>query len=172
MLREKRKSSISDATKSAAMSGAVSGGVLGGIHELLSGPGGKARLLRAALIGGGLSGGLAGGTTLVGSKLMGAPDEDDATGFTRRAGVGGALIGGAAGAGLGALAQRGKIKVPIEIIQKFLTRQTPKGAAVAGALGLGATGAYLGADQGLQADFLSQESARRRREAMMEAMSQ
>lgn len=173
LLREKRKKSALDAAGQAAMSGAVTGGGLGAITHLLgSGKLSKAGLLKSALTGAGLYGGLAGGSTYVGTGLLGSPAEDDPTAYSRRAGLGGALLGGAAGAGLGALAAKGKFKIPVPILEKFMAKLAPKQAAAAGALGLGAAGAYLGTDEGMQADFLAQESRRRRREALMEALGE
>ncbi len=178
LLRDKRrKDATIEAAKKAGISGAATGGVLGGLGALFSEGRGWGSVAKAALAGAGSYGALSGGTSYLGSQLLGAPDEDDPTAYTRRGAVGGAVGGGAVGAGLGALANKGKLKVPgnslgSRHLAALLRRLGPKGAAGVGAILGGTTAAYAGVDEGMQVDAYEQEMLKRRRLAIQEAMSQ
>lgn len=174
---QQRRQTAGDAARQATLSGAASGGALGGISALLGGARSKAALLKAALLGAGAGGALAGGTNILGTAIMGEPSEEDATAYTRRGALGGLVGGGLLGAGLGALAAKGKIRIPGDpnLVSDYFKRLGMGGAgaakkgAIAGALGLGAAASYQGADEGMQVDAINQELLRRRKEALREA---
>jgi len=104
---------VRDATLKALLSGGLSGAAFGGGAGVLSG----SSPIKGALVGGLGGAALAGGSTYLGSKLMGAPDDGDPTGYTKRAGLGGALAGGTIGGGLGALA--GGTKLGASMVPEF-----------------------------------------------------
>ncbi len=149
-----------DDVKRAAASGGLSGAILGGGSALISGMGLK-KALRNALIGGLGSGALAGTGVGVGGALLGDPEEGEINPNTRRAALGGGLVGGAAGAGAGLALSKGIGKAIPAIgkheIARFLSKRNP---ALAAALGLGAgalVGGFHGGDEGMQVDFLQNE---------------
>lgn len=182
-------------TIAAIMSGALTGGGISAASSLL-----KSRklsdILIPALQGALVSGSLAGGSTYLGEKLLGEPDDHDMGGHTNRGALGGALGGGAVGGGLGAIAGSipFKSKVAANVLKdgeiaektspyalrafKAIAKSGPKGALIGGALGalgLGGAAAYLGADEGMQLDYIKalKKSAEEdeRRERMMQGMS-
>lgn len=167
---------VRDATIKALISGALSGGALGAGARVLGG----ARKLRdiagPALGAAAASGGIAGGSTYLGSQLMGAPDPEETSGFTHRGALGGALGGGALGGVLGAGAASGIVKPPMNnLVTDYFKRLARKPSragilkgAAAGALGLGGLAGYLGSDEGMQVDFLNEEIKRRMRQRMGE----
>jgi hypothetical protein len=175
-------------------SGAISGGVVGGATSLLGGAKSLGKIAKGGLIGAGLAGGLSGLSGALGLKALGSPEEEDTSGYTKRLGAGGAIAGGAAGAGLGALlglsgmgkasmVGRGARYAKAGLMSALGRGAAAKGIAkvsspVAGALltGLGgaAVGGYQGADEGMQMDFLRnlsiQEKERLLREKSKEAL--
>jgi hypothetical protein len=111
----------------AALSGAASGAALGGGLSLLT-KGESLKTLapwknagKAALHGGLLSAGIVGGGALLGSKIIGKPHENESSAFTKRAAVGGALIGAGLGLGGGLL----KNTAPVS---KWLAKSAESGA--------------------------------------------
>lgn len=142
-------------------SGALSGGVIGGVGSLVGGAKGFGPVGKAAAVGAGLSGGLAGLSGSIGLKAFGSPSEEDGSGYTKRLGAGGAAAGGIAGAATGAM-------MGIPRLRNFLASKLgggllSKGVAAlkggvpaAATLGVGgaAVGAYQGADEGMQMDFI------------------
>lgn len=170
---------IRDATLTAMLGGGTTGAVLGGLGGLFDPKGLTAKGIGTkALLGALGSAGVAGGSTYLGNKLMGVPDDADPTGYTTRGGVGGAVGGGAVGAGLGALAARGKIPIPKSspeflraYAQKLKAMPLSKGAGIGaalGALGLGSAAAYMGADEGMQLDFFHNQVDAEKRRKMRE----
>lgn len=168
--------SLRDSTLKALLSGGISGSIVGSLPTLLSkGRPNLKRLLQAASVGGGIGATAAGGSTLAGSAILGTPDEDEPSGYTRRGALGGAAVGGTLGGALGALAGSGKVESKASY--PYLVRQMmdklgkmPKGrGALLGALGgagVGALGAAAsGADEGMQLDVISHEmrDAKRRK---------
>jgi hypothetical protein len=163
-----KEPSLRDSTINALLSGGFSGAALGSLPKLLSAarPNWRA-LLTSAGIGGGLGAAAAGGSTFVGSALMGTPNEDEPSGYTRRGAIGGAIGGGLVGGGLGAVTGAGKI--PMEKSYPFLLKElakrlgkfpTSKGAAIGagiGALGGGILAGASGADEGMQLDLITNE---------------
>ncbi len=107
--KEQERARISEATNEAAKSGGIAGTVLGGAADILSGNRSIPKFIGKAALGGALGAGLTGGATWLGSEVMGAPDADSRGGFTNRTALGGALAGGALGAGLGGLLGGGKL---------------------------------------------------------------
>ncbi len=164
----------------AILSGALTGGGVTALSELTKSPNWRSAILPAvknAL----LFGGLAGGSTYVGEKLLGEPGDNDLGGHTNRGALGGAigggLAGGAGGALLGAIPKAIEKETPVALRAfKALAKSGPKGALVGGALGAlgtGAAAAYLGADEGMQLDYLnalSKDQKRRQRQAMLDQM--
>ncbi len=171
--KDREKHQIRDASLAAAKSGGMSAAILGGASSLVGGRKPWIKVgMDAALAGlGGAS--LAGGSTYLGSKLMGAPEEGEG-GFTNRAALGGAVAGGALGAGLGGLLGGGKLKwlskVPgvaeklaaegpfNNLVTDQIKKVAKKGAGrTAAALGLGgaALGGGLAANEGMAVDYLS-----------------
>src|SRR5207248_1506077 len=112
------KARVHEAAKKAAIGGGLSAGVLTGAGSLLSGEKNKRALLIKALLGGALGGATAGGATYLGSKVLGAPEEGAPGAYSHRAGLGGLLGGGVAGAGLGYLAASGKGAKLAEFLRK------------------------------------------------------
>lgn len=174
---------VRDATLTALLGGGATGAILGGTAGLFGDVrGGKNALLKAvgtkALLGALASGALAGGSAYIGNKSMGAPEDDDPTGYTTRGAVGGAIGGGIGGAGAGALAARGKLPLPKKspeflraYAQKLKAMPLSKGAGIGaaiGALGLGSLAAYQGADEGMQLDFINNQMAAEKRKKMRE----
>ena len=105
----------------AALSGALTGGVFGGGGAALTGEKELAKLLKAALIGGGLGGTAAGSATAVGEDVMGEPtQEEGGAPYARRGGIGGMLLGGGIGAALGAAGASGKLGKLAEHAPQFL----------------------------------------------------
>lgn len=166
------ESRIREATLTALLGGGLTGSVMGGLGGLFDSHGGSGKALKrkamiGALAGGAAGAGIAGGSTFLGNKILGAPEEDDPTGFTTRGAVGGAVGGGIGGAGLGALAAREKIPFPKkspEFLRAYASKlkamPLSKGAgigAAVGALGLGSLASYLGADEGMQLDFINNQ---------------
>lgn len=150
----------------ALLSGGMSGGLLGAAsHAIGSAKPTMGSLLKAGLIGAGVGSGISGGSTAIGSTLMGAPSDDERSGYTRRAALGGALAGGLGGATLGGLAATGHIGLPAkapELMKEYIRNiaKSPnallKGAGVGAALGAIPL-AYYAADEGMQLDFLKNE---------------
>ncbi len=175
MMKEREKERIKAASLEAAKSGGISAALMQGAGSLLGGERSIPKLLgKAALTGLGAAG-LTGGSTYLGSQIMGAPEEGEPGGYTNRALLGGALAGGALGAGAGALLGSGKLKwlsrvpgVAAEmnregggILNNLLTDQIKKLAKggtgrTAAALGLGgaALGGASGANEGMAVDYL------------------
>ncbi len=171
--REAERKRITDASSEAAKSGGLSAALLGGGHSLMSGRKPWARVAADAALAGLGGAGLAGGSTYLGSSIMGAPEEGEG-GFTNRAALGGALAGGAVGVGLGGLLGGGKLKWLSKIpgmaeklsregpLNNLVTDQIKKVAKTgagrtAAALGLGgaALGGGLAANEGMAVDYLS-----------------
>lgn len=168
-------------------SGALSGGILGASGKLLSGARTVGSIAKGAGLGAGLSGGLTGLSGAIGLGVGGSPSEEEGSGYSKRLGVGGAIAGGLAGAGLGALmGSKGGRGLALKALQKLgggdVVREIQRGTSVLGrgvgalkkpglaAAGLGtggaAVGAFQGADEGMQLDFLHNLS-REQKERML-----
>ncbi len=186
----------------AILSGAVTGGGISAASSAL-----KARklsdILIPALQGALVSGSLAGGSTALGEHLLGEPDDNDLGGHTNRGALGGALGGGTVGGALGAVAgampfkakrataagldsagqllKAGEEGSPWALRAfKSMAKSGPKGALIGGALGalgLGGAAAYLGADEGMQLDYIkalknsAEEDERRERMLQQQGMN-
>jgi hypothetical protein len=163
MLAEKTREKSETSWKTyagAAASGAVSGAALGLTPILKKGVKLRTALKSAATLGA-ASAGIVGGGAFIGSQIIGSPRPDEGSAFTRRAAIGGAIVGGVLGAG-GVIAARkvpllrksmatlGKEWRPISAIQKA---SLP--AAIAGGVGAGAVyGGAQGLDEGQQVDSI------------------
>jgi hypothetical protein len=166
-----------DAALRAALSGGLSGGLFGAATRIVGGKGPYqlSNLLKAAGIGFGTGASVAGGSTLLGSSLMGYPEPDDPSAYTRRATVGGLVGGGLGGALIGAAASRGIIPLPRrtpDFIKNYFSKltQSPefirsglKGAGI-GAITGGIPSAFLASDEGMQVDFINNELRRKKKE--------
>lgn len=183
-LREKERERLLESTRAAATSGGISGGITGAMGRLLAGRKNPMEILKAALGVGALGAGLAGGATYVGGQLMGPAPKNDPSSYTTRGGLGGLVGGGLVGAALGGLIGGGKLRVPKiagvtdNIIGDKLaslalspsSRNAKIGAALGGA-GLGAGAGYLGADEGMQLDFLKNEVAKSQKKRMQRQLA-
>jgi hypothetical protein len=176
---------IIEAALRASLSGAATGGVVGGGLRFLKG-GKQGDIIRSMLKGTAVGGAAAGGSQLIGSSIMGAPDEEsDGSPYAVRGALGGALGGGSIGALIGMLIANGKIpRLPMKTPQ-FITKagqaimreiptnnmvvdklralgQAPtlekirKGAAYGGLMGA-VPGALIGADEGQVVDTVLHE---------------
>jgi hypothetical protein len=188
------------AARNAALSGLVGGGVMAGAGKALSGERNLATILRRAAIGGGGAGALAGLGTYAGSKILGAPGEDEPSGYTRRGALGGSVGGGLLGGGLGYLigagggrklakafggspiAKRAAAVAHEELpLDNLLTDQLKHwaerpshraGLKAGGLLGgvLGLTGGAMASSEGMEQDFLENEIRDAKKKRMREAM--
>lgn len=168
-------------------SGALSGGILGAGGKLLSGAKSIGAIAKGAGLGASISGGLTGLSGAIGLGIGGSPSEEEGSGYSKRLGLGGAVAGGLAGAGLGALmGSKGGRGMALSALQKLggggIAKEITKGTSVLGrsigslgnakyaAAGLGtggaAVGAFQGADEGMQLDFLHNLS-REQKERML-----
>lgn len=109
-LRKKQHDDIAEAVNESAANGVITGGLYGGVGKLLTGGRTPGDFLKAGALGAATYAPIAAGTTYLGSKIMGAPDEDDPTAFTTRGLVGGLVGGGLLGAGIGALLGSGRLR--------------------------------------------------------------
>lgn len=170
----------------AAVSGGGTGGLMAGMGTLfskfspeeLAKASLRSRVLKAMLKGAGAYGALGAGATAAGVGLMGKPEADEPTGYTRRGGIGGAVAGGAVGGGLGALVGSGKMKLPSaapEWLAHYASKlKGGKGALIGagiGALGLGAAASYAGSDEGMPLDFLANEMRERKKREYEQLLS-
>lgn len=183
-LQSRKRRLMSDAVRNASLSGLGSGALLGVGSRILSGQRSLPGLLKAALGTGAVSGLTAGGATALGTQLLGPPGEDEINPYTRRSGLGGALGGSVAGAGIGALLSSGILRKAPSLLKwlrqgpgdniiadQFLklggkpsTTRTLLGTALGGATG-GTLAGYLAADEGMGIDVMTSEieEAMRRR---------
>lgn len=184
MMRYTEDEATRDASLKALMSGGVSGAIFGLGAKMLGSksPTKALDLMKAAAMGASISGPIAGGSTYLGSKVMGPPGDDEPSGYTRRATLGGALSGGALGAGLGALAAKGRIPIPkatphfiSEYVKKLAGMPGSKpmqiGAGVGALLGGTAAGS-MGANEGMQLDLINNELREVKRKRMREMYGQ
>jgi hypothetical protein len=110
----------------ATLSGGASGAVLGALPILTRGT--PLRTVGKSMLASGLiSGGIVGGGAKIGSKIIGEPRENEGSAFTRRAAMGGVMVGGATGLAGGILLKsRGLRKLAVG-----LRRRYPKSKAAA-----------------------------------------
>lgn len=153
----------------AGASGAASGLALGMLPILKRGSKFGSVLVKTAIPSAAISGGIVGGGSMVGSKIFGEPREDEGSAFTRRAAVGGGIVGAGIGtvAGVALKSKRlGRFKV-IQKAQGALKKAARtwkpayiihrSGPVVAGGLGGivgGGYGVLQGADEGQQVDSI------------------
>ncbi len=97
-----------EAALKAALSGFAFGAPVGAVGRILGGGKKLSDIMKTALVGGGMGAGAAGGSTLVGSAMLGPPDtRTESSPYTTRGAIGGLVGGGGTGATLGALASTG-----------------------------------------------------------------
>lgn len=174
---ERERDPLREKLKDLLLSGGISGAALGGAGSLVGGAKSWGQAAKAAGKGGLVFGGLAAGSGLMGNLLMGTPDENDSGGNTTRGAVGGALAGGALGAAAGALSRSKPVREallrqvePGGILSKGI-RGLRGGRAVTAGLGIAGAliGGHMGADEGMQVDYIDALRRERQRKAMMEA---
>ncbi len=144
----------------AALSGAASGALLGGVSLLRRGTSLKSAG-KAIATGAGLSAAIVGGGALVGSRIVGEPRKDEGAPFTKRAAIGGGIVGAATGLTAGVVASRTKAG---QRVMRGLAKQWRPAAlarrgglpvtAAIGTVAGGAVGAAQGADEGQQVDSI------------------
>lgn len=179
-MSDERKNRIRDL----ALSGGLSGGLLGAAGTVLGGFKKPSELLKSMLIGASAGAGLSAGSGYVGGELLGEPTPDEQGGHTLRGSLGGAVGGTLAGGALGSLAGLPGVAKRLKpsadsanFITKGLSRflgpgglGSAKRGALIGALGLGAAGAYQGADEGMQMDFIDAMREKQRQKDKREQM--
>lgn len=153
--------------KELLISGALSGAVLGGGGAALTGAKTLGAIGKSALSGAGLGAALGGGSNLAADAVLGEPNPNDPTAYSKRGAVGGALAGGLGGAALGAIAAGGSKGGFSRMARAALMNKLGRGAVAKGVGklgsrsagagivgGLGAlVGGYQGGDEGMQMDF-------------------
>jgi hypothetical protein len=173
--RKKLKKTTKDAALGSGLTSAITGAGYGFFtkknpHDVL------ALAAKSGLLGGLIGG----GSVYAGSKILGLPQPEETTGYTRRGSLGGSVVGGGLGIGLGAGLGSGLIPRPrsTNLITKYIAQlvkkpglQTAaKGAAILGPIGA-ITGGYLGNDEGLILDFIDQEKKQAMRKKMQQGFS-
>jgi hypothetical protein len=123
-------------------------------------------VLKIALKSGLIGAGVGGGSIYAGAHLLGMPEENETTGYTRRGTVGGTAVGAGLGAALGAglgsgvMPKPGNKTVMSRLLSRLARNPGPKnmatGAAILGPIGA-LVGGYMGSDEGLVLDFIDQE---------------
>jgi hypothetical protein len=142
----------------AAISGGLSGGSLGALSILRKGTSLRSAAASAGKLGA-VSAGIVGGGALIGSKIIGNPRAEESTPFTKRAAIGGAITGSAAGLAGGLLLRktRGGARLLVDASKTWRPAVAIRKAPIAGAVGIGTIGGALygggmGADEGQQVD--------------------
>lgn len=152
--------------RDATLTSAGVGGTYGVISSLVNGATKPKQVLSLALKDAALSGLVGGSGTYLGSKIFGAPREDEKAPYAKRSGIGGALSGMALGGAVGALAGKGFIKPSsAPLMTRYFAKlsQNPswknvQRGATAGAAGGGILGGYLGNDEGQALDMINNMS--------------
>jgi len=144
----------------AGISGTVSGAALGILPLLRRGTSMKT-VLRTAAGGAAAGGAITGGGSLLGSKILGDPNNKEGAAFTKRAALGGAMVGTTIGLAGGLAARR--VPMVRRKIDKLAKEWRParmiqrsgslKAAALGGLVG-GGYGLAQGADEGQQVDSI------------------
>ena len=148
----------------AALSGFGSGAALGSLALLRRGATFRSAAKTAAKLGI-ASAGIVGGGALLGSKIIGNPRDDESAPFTKRAAIGGAIVGSGAGlagalllrktkGGARALVGASKKTEPFSRPAMWLRKTPLVGAAGIGAVGGALYGGAMGADEGQQVDSI------------------
>jgi hypothetical protein len=149
------------ASLKAGISAAASGAALGLVPAFRRGIGFKTVMKSVA---GGAAGGaaLGGGGTFVGSRILGEPKKDENMPIMKRAALGGAIVGTAAGVGAGILAHNTLIgRQTMRGLAKawrpahWARKSGVLGASTIGAVAGGGMGAMHAADEGQQVDTLN-----------------
>jgi hypothetical protein len=152
--------------RDATLTSAGVGGTYGVISSLVSGATKPKQVLSLALKDAALSGLVGGSGTYLGSKIFGAPREEEKAPYAKRSGIGGALSGMVMGGAVGALAGKGFIKpASAPLLTRYFSKlsQNPswknaQRGATAGAAGGGILGGYLGNDEGQALDMINNMS--------------
>jgi len=181
-MRRKHHENMLSSLAKMGLSAGTTGGIVGGATSLLGGARSLGGIAKGALGGAALAAPLAVGATGLGNLLMGAPDEGDSSAYARRAGLGGLIGGGLAGAAIGGLvgrrgigaisklpyAERVSEKLPLDNVIVDKIKQwaanpsaisSAKSAALLGSVLGGGAGFYAG-DEGTQLDFLRNQQRR------------
>lgn len=172
--------------KELLISGALSGAVLGAGGSALSGAKTVGAIAKSALHGAGIGAALGGGSDLAADAVLGEPDPNNRTAYSKRGAMGGALAGGLGGAALGALVSGGGAKGALSrdlkagLINKLGRGVVAKGVGKLGSRAVGAgvvgslgalVGGYQGGEEGMQMDFyhgLNEDKRKRMAEKLKE----
>jgi len=153
----------------AGLSAGISGAALGLIPAFRRGTG-IGTVLKSVAGGAAAGAAVGGGGTYVGSKILGEPRKDEGAPITKRAAVGGAIIGTSAGLAAGILAHKtrtGKIMLR-RAAKTWRPAMWSERSGVLGASAIGTTaGGFIGgmhaADEGQQVDTLNAMKADRKK---------
>ena len=172
-MKEATLSTQEERLRDLALSGGFGGAIMGLGAGLVS-PFRKWRdLAKAAGIGAASTAGISAGSGYVGDEFLGDPDAGESNPYTKRTGLGGAIVGGGVGAlggaALGSPAGGGLAKMlPDNKLTKTLRDYVGRGGlgkmgrlGALGSLAGGATGAWIGMDAGMQTDVIENELRRK-----------
>lgn len=109
-MKRRHENELTDTAKEAAKSAAIWGGLGSAATQLITGNRSLPNILLRGLGGAAVAAPVAGGATLLGGSILGAPRDDEPAGYSRRGAVGGAVGGSLLGGGLGYLLGSGRLR--------------------------------------------------------------
>jgi hypothetical protein len=147
---------------SAALSGGISTAIGAGAIPLLRRGGTLKTALKTAGLAGAFGASVGGGGAYLGSKIIGHPRKDEGAPFTKRAAIGGALIGAGVGAAAGLAAKKlpyvskaiGQVASEWRPAHWIAKASTPASLAIGTGVGA-AIGGHEGAGEGERADVIN-----------------
>lgn len=156
-----------------ALSGGLGGAIIGLGAGLVSPFRKWSDLAKAAGIGAAGTAGISAGSGYVGDEFLGDPEVDETNPYTKRTGLGGAVVGGGVGALGGAalgspVGSRLSRLLPENKLTDTIRDYVGRGGlgrmgrlGALGSLGGAATGAWMGMDAGMQTDVIENELRRK-----------